>query len=49
MTNQIPVISTSHNVTITDKKSSSLIGRGLIAILNKETSLTLDDLGVCPT
>ena len=41
MTNQIPVISTSHNVTITDKKPSSLIGRGLIAIQRKETGLTL--------
>jgi TPR repeat protein len=41
MTNLIPVISTSRNVAITDKKTSSLIGRGLSAILNKETGFTL--------
>ncbi len=43
MTNQMPVISTSRNVAITDKKSSSLISRGLSAILNKETGLTLSE------
>ncbi|MGZ8946055.1 MAG: tetratricopeptide repeat protein [Methylococcaceae bacterium] len=43
MTEQMPVISTPRNVATTDKKSSSLIGRGLIAIMNKETDLTLSE------
>ncbi len=35
MTEQLPVINTSHNVTATKGQSSSLFGRGLVAIQNK--------------
>ena len=44
MTEQLPVINTSHNVTATKGKSSSLLGRGLAAIQRKETGVVLSDL-----
>ncbi|MFI3190825.1 hypothetical protein BCS42_03840 [Crenothrix sp. D3] len=44
MTEQLPVINTSHNVTATKGESSSLLGRGLAAIQRKETSVVLADL-----
>lgn len=44
MTEQLPVINTSHNVTATKGQSNSLLGRGLAAIQRKETCVVLSDL-----
>ncbi|MFA6163354.1 MAG: hypothetical protein WC685_08000 [Methylobacter sp.] len=46
MTEQLPVISTFHNVTTIEKKFTSLIGRGLSAIQRKETGLVRPELDV---
>ncbi len=44
MTEQLPIINTSHNVTATKEESSSLLGRGLAAIQRKETGVVLSDM-----
>jgi len=44
MTEQLPIINTSHNVTATKGESSSLLGRGLTAIQRKETGVVSSDL-----
>ena len=43
MNEQLPVTSLFHNVTTTKTKSTSLLGRGLVAILNQKTGLAIED------
>jgi uncharacterized protein len=40
---QLPVISSFHNLTPTKTKSTSLLGRGLLAILDQKKEIAIDD------